>query len=113
MTKVFNKHTAPLTTVTGVTINPGETVDNYEDTNNHLSSDPFVQAGWLVVGKDADKAEKDANSEAEQAEFEQRAKDAEAQLQNVQQMHQSEIKARDERIAELEAQLKDAKKATK
>lgn len=113
MTKVFNKHTAPLTTVTGVTINPGETVDNYEDTNNHLSSDPFVQAGWLVVGKDADKAEKAANSEAEQAEFEQRAKDAEARLANSEQHYSEQMKAKDERIAELEAQLKDAKKATK
>lgn len=113
MTKVFNKHTAPLTTVTGVTIQPGETVEKYEDTNNHLSSDPFVKAGWLVVGKDADAAEKAANSEAEQVEALQRAKDAEAQLSSVQQMHQSELKARDDRIAELEAQLKDAKKATK
>lgn len=111
MTKVFNKHTAPLTTVTGVTINPGETVDNYEDTNNHLSSDPFVQAGWLVVGKDADAAEKAANSEAEQAEFEQRAKDAEAKLQSAQQTHANELKAKDERIAELEKSGADSESA--
>lgn len=113
MTKVFNKHTGPVTTVHGVTIQPGETVDKYEDTNNQLQHDPFVQAGWLVIGKDADAAEKAANSEAEQAEFEQRAKDAEAQLQSAQQTHANELKAKDERIAELEAQLKDAKKATK
>lgn len=113
MTKVFNKHTAPITTVHGVTIQPGETVENYEDTNNQLKNDAFVAAGWLVIGKDADAAEKAANSEAEQAEFEQRAKDAEAALESAQQTHANELKAKDERIAELEAQLKDAKKATK
>lgn len=110
--KVFNKHTAPLTTNTGVTIQPGETVD-YDDVNSQLKNDPFVAAGWLVMGKDADAAEKAANSEAEQVEALQRAKDAEAQLQSIQQVHSNELKAKDERIAELEAQLKDAKKATK